>query len=85
MIVAAALRVPNGLTFSLPRPARHDAVIHAMVDHGISAKFDRAEQGFLDDAGGFLGRRDAFLHALACGQIREEDDGRKVLVSEDLW
>ena len=93
MIVCVALQAPSGLVFSLPRPARHDTVMFLLGSCYIENEGKKASQidlptvvaGFLDDRGEFLTRRDAYIHALACGQLAEKDDGRAVLVSEDLW
>jgi len=46
---------------------------------------DRGEiQGFLDDEGNFLDRKEAMIHARACGQV-DKTTCPNDLFSEDLW
>lgn len=53
-IVAAACQI-DGLTFSMPAPARHHDVMGSMYAIGI--KPGQETQGFLDHRGIFLGRK----------------------------
>lgn len=55
MIVATAILGPDGLIHTLPAPARHGDIIHKMADQGMGPPPPDA-QGFLTDAGRFLGR-----------------------------
>lgn len=108
MIVGVAIRW-GAYTLALSRPARHDAVImlswrRARFDRGLAVERRRKPsgdvQGFVDDAGRFLDRRQAYAHAYACGQPRRlrgprgEDLGwgvfgapgeHSALYSEDTW
>lgn len=91
MITAVAVR-HSGRVFSLPRPNRHHHVLWMIADkfklYYVDARGD--DQGFLDDTGRYLTRREALAVATACGQlIRQElgSAGSKLgeLYSEDLW
>lgn len=91
MIKAAACRF-RGEIWTLPRPARHHHILHVMhevLGWNVETRKvepltdeERIEQGFVDDAGEFLGRRAAMLHAYLRGQISER---KAELFSEDLW
>jgi hypothetical protein len=82
-IVAAACQI-DGLTFSMPAPARHYDVLQSMHFAGIVDKY--AVQGFLDHRGVFVGRKAAMIVAMQFGQLApgEFEDGRD-LYSEHLW
>lgn len=73
-----------GKVHSLPAPNRHHHVIRAMG--GIPGP---DIQGFLDDTGRFLTRKQAFRLASANGQIIRPTDPSTYqgdqLFSEDLW
>jgi len=98
MIVAAAIR-KDGITYSMPKPARHHTIIHAAPRLGsIFRRLIRkswlrdGEQGFLTDKGDFLKRVPAGIHAERCGQvhpgianIQHEFNPVIGLFSEDLW
>lgn len=67
--------------FSLPKPNRHHHVIRMIG--GIPGP---NIQGFLDDEGRFLDRKEALQVALAAGQVLNPADIRaNQLFSEDLW
>ncbi len=82
-IVAAACQM-DGLTFSLPAPARHGDVLWAMLSAGLECGHEC--QGFLDHRGVFLGRKTAKIVAMNFKQITkaEFEDGPE-LFSEHLW
>lgn len=81
-IVAAACQI-DGLTFSMPAPARHHDVLWSM--HTLGVRGDEV-QGFLDHRGVFLGRKAAMIVANNWGQILpEEFDPDGELYSEHLW
>jgi hypothetical protein len=82
-IVAAACQM-DGLTFSMPAPARHHDVLQSMHVAGIQCAL--ADQGFLDHRGVFVGRKGAMIVAYQFGQLKEGefDDGGD-LFSEHLW
>lgn len=83
MITHAAIR-QNGVTYSLPAPARHHDVIRYMVEEGFVVPPVVGEQGFLDGFGFFWNRREAALQAMACMQITDLR-WPPYLYSEDLW
>lgn len=82
-IVAAACQL-NGLTFSMPAPARHHDVLQSMHVAGIQNGFE--DQGFVDHRGVFVGRKAAMIVAYRFGQLKEGEfgDGGE-LFSEHLW
>jgi len=83
-IVSAAVQY-QGVTFSLPRPARHHDIVHAMHAMGLP-KESRREQGFLTSEGRFVDRSEARKIALAEGQVTQDKLHHKVhLFTEDLW
>lgn len=92
MIVVAAIR--NGeMIFTMPRPARHHNILqHRLMD--FYSLFPH-EEGFISSDGEFLDRKEAYRHAIDCGQGTPRRD-RFLLVnpnayngddlySEDLW
>ena len=86
-IIAAAISI-EGMTLSLPLPARHGQVLHAAInmhlaDHMIHA----ATQGFLTSTGRFVNRVQAkqIAHLAGQPQMRPEGERTKDLYSEDLW
>lgn len=87
-IVAAAIQV-EGVTISLPRPARHGQVLHAAgAMHLPDYLVAHACQGFLTSTGRFVNRVQAkqIAHIAQQPQLRPEAQrhGRD-LFSEDLW
>ncbi len=81
-IVAAACQI-DGLTFSMPAPARHHDVLLRMSQLGVSGS---ETQGFLDHRGVFVGRRAAMIVANNWGQVSpEEFDPDGELFSEHRW
>jgi hypothetical protein len=81
-IVAAAVQF-NGVIFTIPKPARHHNIVHAMFYMGLP-KLAQQEQGFLLDSGQYINRKDAAILALANGQVAELE-APPYLYSEDLW
>lgn len=85
IVVAAAVRLPDGRVFSLPSPARHHDVIHMLHrEHGIEQRGDH-EQGFLLSDGRFCRRAPAKLVAERAGQLLPRAMHLKDLYSEDVW
>jgi len=101
-IVAAAVRLPidqsdtewthklEYIVMSAPAPARHHHVVQAnWALHGVP--IGPHEQGFLTSTGRYVDRKEAFLIALASGQLKPDkvkQADRRVtpdLFSEDLW
>lgn len=81
-IVAAAVK-SNGLTISLPRPARHYQIL-AKMPARMATAVKPSEQGFVTDGGEFVGRVEAKSIARAAGQLLKETP-QPELFSEDLW
>jgi hypothetical protein len=82
MITGVALKLEDGTVVSLPKPNRHHHIIHQINDGAVVS---RATQGFVDDAGDFLDRREALGAALFAGQIKRKKGVLSELFSEDLW
>lgn len=72
----------GGKTYSLPAPNRHHHVIRL-----IGGVRGPDTQGFLDNNGNFLDRRQAMQLARGNGQLNRPTDGYQgpELFSEDLW
>ena len=84
-IVAAACQW-EGLTFSLPQPARHGQVLHSMeVAHLPDYAIHGCCQGFVTSTGRFVNRVQARQIAYIAGQNPGETGGQRDLYSEDLW
>lgn len=73
-----------GKYYSLPKPNRHWNVIQLIAkENGVGIQgSDR--QGFLDDTGRFLNRKQAMNHAISVGQVQGKERMTE-LFSEDLW
>lgn len=88
MITKVAIKF-NGTIYSLPNPNRHYNVIRFIVDNTDFSYVDAygENQGFLDDAGNYLNRKEALAHALACEQLKDNTLGPSLgeLYSEDIW
>jgi len=87
-IVAAAIQI-EGVTISLPLPARHGQVLHAAEAMQMpQPMLQLACQGFLTSHGRFVNRVQAKQIAHMAGQKQKrpanERHGRD-LFSEDLW
>jgi len=91
MIVGVAIRDDEtGEVLSLPRPNRHTDVLRVSGLITLSSgatkwRLYRGTQGFVDDAGRFLDRATAAVHALCVGQIEQLKYNDRDLFSEDLW
>lgn len=84
-IVAAAVQI-DGLTISLPRPARHAQVLWMVVDLLGEATLGRATQGFLTSTGRFVTRIEAKLIAHRAMQPTIRDNLHPTdAFSEDFW
>lgn len=86
-ITHVAIRV-DGEVFSLPEPNRHHDVIALIIrttDHVTVEAYDD-DQGFLDEDGRYLTRKQALVNALMHDQVKDPDNIRAdMLFSEDLW
>ena len=87
MIVCAALRYPNSQIVIGPRHFDHvmqqHNLLHLFETHG------KPEQGFIDQNGDFLDRKNAWIEAEKHNQIRKRVGGdglqRAGLFSENLY
>lgn len=78
----------NGVVYSLPSPNRHhDVIWHIAREAGcayVNARGD--DQGFLDESGRYLNRKQALVSARLHNQIKDTSKIRmNMLFSEDLW
>lgn len=69
---------------------RHGDIFDQLKRLGFKPKegYAEIEQGFIDHKNQFLNRKDAYHHAVACGQLQitqKDDDAHDALISEDLW
>jgi len=86
-VLSAAVLVPGergDLIVSLPRPARHHDVVHALHDVGIP-QGEFHVQGFLLSDGTFSTRVAALVVAQFGGQILPGQGKHNKLFSEDVW
>ena len=84
-IVAAAVQI-EGLTISLPQPARHGTIL-TCTSYSLNMEPGRELQGFLTSTGRFVNRIQARHIADIAGQNPRRSGGRDnpELFSEDLW
>lgn len=77
----------GGKVWSLPRPNRHHHVIrHIAESTGVSHVDSRdRDQGFLDQEGRYLDRKQALEVAREAGQLRADVEVQDQLYSENLW
>lgn len=80
----------KGVTYSLPSPNRHHHIIRHICETTDADHVDSSQegdgQGFLDDQGRYMTRRQALMHALKCNQVKDPAKIRAGrLFSEDLW
>lgn len=87
----------QGRIWSLPKPYRHHHILRTII--WLSKEFGEytgdkidavdtydEDQGFLDEAGTYLNRKQALVNALLNGQVKDENKIRhNMLFSEDLW
>ncbi len=85
MITASAIIARNGDVITLPAPNRHCHVIWYMVDALKHKSPIIGEQGFINDKGEYLNRREAKIEAMRCNQIIKRDYELDELYSEDVW
>lgn len=83
-IVAAAMQY-EGVTLSLPQPARHAQVMHSAVYFMTDVQIAAACQGFITSEGRFVNRVQARQIAFMAGQEPKSTGGDRDLYSEDLW
>jgi len=75
----------KGKTYKLPKPNRHHDLINLIYQETGEPVYE-SEQGFYDNFGYFLNRKDALFFALQSGQVLDiiKLHGN-VLFSENLW
>lgn len=82
-IVAAAI-MQAGRLYALPAPARHADIISTI--YAETGRPVTGDQGFVTDAGRFVGRKQAWRIANAAGQeIAPIACAQGILFSEHLW
>lgn len=82
--IAAAAIMQHGRLYTLPPPARHADIIR--VIHHETGKPVGGDQGFVTDAGRFVGRKQAWRIANEAGQkIEPISCAPGILFSEHLW
>jgi hypothetical protein len=95
MIICAALEVQvEGLPYTTIIPCwRHGKGYEILRDLGYApqTKYKVLREGFMDNKGEFLDRKEAFKHVKEIGQCNAtqryywEDHGQEELYSEDLY
>lgn len=83
-IVAAAIQI-DGVTHSLPAPARHHDVMYALDEDYWKKCMGTEESGFLTSAGRFVDREEGCRIARAAGQIKLKTGPEHILFSECMW
>lgn len=88
-VVAVAIKTLDGVVHTLPPPARHHDVIHALARAGMS-QIEHCgpmedSQGFLLNNGQFCRRAPAKLIAERGGQLIKRAMNLHELYSEDVW
>ena len=95
MIICAAIKIQiEGLDHETIIPCyRHGYGFKLIKDFGLSPRvgYKEIEQGFIDHIGDFLDRKEAYKHAVECGQLSattrewKASQGEIELYSEDLY
>lgn len=84
-IIGVAILTPQGEIISMMKPNRHCDILFSLIKEGNSG-FYESEQGFIDQQGNFLNRRDALKIALDNEQVKYDNlVAPPELFSEDLW
>ena len=82
-VALAAIRAGK-VVYTLPRPARHDAIVRLLIASGIS--LDVSEQGFTLTTGEFVTRKQAARVEFLAGQfLVPQESPPASLMTEDLW
>lgn len=93
MLITAAIKVHIDKTNKdiCIQCRRHYEAFELLKDFGFnpSEGYKVLDQGFMDQHGNFLNRREAWKHAAECGQLSEQQirdtEFSEELFSEDLW
>jgi hypothetical protein len=83
-ITAAAIQY-DGVTISLPKPARHGQVLRCAEQFLPKGAIHYVCQGFLTSKGRFVNRVQAMQIAWVAGQIPNGTTCQRDLYSEDIW
>lgn len=84
-IVAAAIRF-DGVTHTMPPPARHHTIMHALdEDYWDRRGLGMEEQGFITSDGRYVDRKEAKLIAVAADQLLPGHSRLDELFSECVW
>ena len=82
MIKQAAVKKGNKMWVG----KRHSDCFYSMMASGVKPGGKPKEvQGFVTDENRFVDRAEAYVIAVACGQIKDRPGTTKILVSEDLY
>jgi hypothetical protein len=89
MILAVAIKVNDFVCFA-PSPKRHHHIFRELQADKLFENTDVVVEGFMDDKGNFLSRREAYDHVIECSQpmirpSRSQYYQGDQLFSEDLW
>ena len=83
-VVCAAIRHDTGRIICAPR--HFDSLMHDQIKASIVPGWKNAEQGFVDQHGTFLTRKDALMVAWAANQVVRRCGGdEQELFSENLY
>ena len=95
MIICAAIKIQiEGLDHETIIPCRrHGEGFKLIKDFGLKPRvgYKEIEQGFIDHIGDFFDRKEAYKHAVDCGQLSattrewKASQGEIELYSEDLY
>lgn len=78
----------KGRVHAMPRPCRHHHIFNEMYEKYGIEHVSNEEQGFLDDKGQFINRREGLILARINGQLKPRQPGQydgDELYSEDIW
>lgn len=96
MLVCAAIKLVNlqdndKLNDSIICGLRHGDCFETLGNFNVKVGLSHIIEGFIDNKGNFLNRKEAFLKAVDCGQLSQTtfeykvSNGENELFSEDLY
>jgi hypothetical protein len=94
MIICAAIKIQmDNVEHRTIVPCRRHGDGFKIIKDLVQSRtaFKEIAQGFIDDKGNFLDRKEALIHAIKCGQLSQthrwyrEDHNINELYSEDLY
>jgi hypothetical protein len=86
-----AVKAGDPLILTMPPPARHHTILHAMASLGMDHHVTPADQGFILSDGTWADRKRALEIATAAGQLVQNPSADRCpisppnLFSEDMW